>query len=247
MNDRSSDTSDSVQTAAFFDLDRTLIEMNSALDYARFEYRRGGISLFQLARTAIWMGLYHLSMVDMERAFAEAVRHYRGAHVDELRAITAEFFHQHVVDSIQPGAESALEFHRHRDHPLVLLTASSPYMSELAAETLDLDDWLCNRFPTDEQGRLRGTFERPMCYGEGKVHRARCWAKNRDVELGESYFYTDSYSDVPMLEQVKYPRVVNPDPRLRRAAEQRGWPIEDWSTPQPAEVPGRTERDQPST
>lgn len=223
-------TSQSISsTAAFFDLDRTLISINSGFDYALYERRRGRITFLQFLRASAWLGLYHLSIIDMQRAFAEAVRHYRGAHAEDLRQITAEFFEEHVAHTIQPGARRILDEHRHQGHELVLLTASSPYMSELAAETLQLDDWICNRFPTDDDGRLVGCFERPMCYGQGKVHRARRWAQGRDVDIEESYFYTDSYSDLPMLEQVAHPRVVNPDPRLRREAIRRGWPIEDWS------------------
>lgn len=221
------------QPAAFFDLDRTLIGINSGYEYALYERRRGRISWMQFAQASVWMGLYHLSLVDIEKAFAQAVRHYRGAHVDELREITKEFFDDHVASTFQPGAEQALETHRDRGHPLVLLTASSPYMSELAAEAWELDDWLCNRFPTDGKGHLRGTFERPICYGEGKVHRAQRWAERHGIDLERSFFYTDSYSDVPMLEKVENPRVVNPDPRLRRTALSRDWPIEDWSVPDP--------------
>lgn len=221
---------DAQNVAAFFDLDRTLIGVNSGFLYALYEYRRGEISTLRFLQASVWLGLYHLSMIDIESAFATAVRHYRGERAEDLFELTAEFFEEEVVSSIQPGARKALRKHRRRDHPLVLLTASSPYMSRLAAKTWDLDDWICNRFPTDDEGRLHGTFERPICYGEGKVYRARHWAQQHDVDLDASYFYTDSYSDLPMLEQVGHPRVVNPDPRLRHAAQDRGWPIEDWSS-----------------
>ena len=221
-------TSNETKPAAFFDLDRTLIGVNSGFLYALHERRSGRISAFQFARASFWLALYHLSLIDMQRAFAHAVRHYRGAHVDDLEELTTAFFHDQVVPTFQPGAQNALDHHRDQGHPLVLLTASSPYMSKLAAEQWQLDDWLCNRFPTDDEGYLHGTFERPMCYGQGKVHRATLWAEGKDVDLDESYFYTDSYSDLPMLERVGHPRVINPDPRLRRAAEKRGWIVEDW-------------------
>jgi phosphoserine phosphatase len=68
----------------------------------------------------------------------------------------------------------------------------------------------------------------PFCYGPGKVQRAERWAAEHGVELEQSYFYTDSLSDLPMLERVGQPRIVNPDPRLRREANRRGWPILDW-------------------
>jgi HAD superfamily hydrolase (TIGR01490 family) len=217
-----------LRPAAFFDLDRTLISVNSAFQYASYERRRGKISFAQYLRAAFWMGMYHLSLIDMERAFAEAVRQYEGALRDDLERITEEFFHGELVSTFQPGAADALRFHRSEGHPLVLLTASSSFLSKLAAQTWDLDHFLSNHFPTDERGRLRGTFERPMCYGQGKVVHARRWAQQMEVDLHRSYFYSDSFSDVPMLRAVGHPRVVNPDPRLRRLAEREGWPIEDW-------------------
>lgn len=218
-------------TAAFFDLDRTLIESNSGFLYALYEFRRGKISIFRFLQATVWMGLYHLSLIDIEQALNQAVGHYRGESEEELMALTRDFFEEHVIDSIQPGARRALGRHRRQGHPLVLLTASSSYMSKLAADQWELDDWICNRFPTDDQGQLQGVLEEPICYGSGKVTRARRWADRFDIDLDCSYFYTDSYSDLPMLERVGHPRVVNPDPRLRREAQKRRWPIEDWSTP----------------
>ncbi|RAL25492.1 HAD-IB family hydrolase [Lujinxingia litoralis] len=217
--------------AAFFDLDRTLIRVNSAFLYAKHERRAGRISKRQFLKASAWMALYHLSVVDIERAFAEAVRHYRGQSADELHERTRVFFDHHVLPTVQPGSRAALEHHRSQDHPLVLLTASSPFLSKLAAEHWELDAWLSNQFPIDEQGLLCGTFERPICYGKGKVHHAEHWARQAGVDLDASYFYTDSYSDLPMLRRVGHPRVVNPDPRLRKEALRRGWTIEDWSRP----------------
>ena len=66
------------------------------------------------------------------------------------------------------------------------------------------------------------------CYGPGKVHWAERFAAEHDIDLGASWFYTDSYSDLPMLERVGVARVVNPDTRLKRHAQRVGWPVEDW-------------------
>jgi len=110
----------------------------------------------------------------------------------------------------------------------VLLTSASAFAARAARDTWELDDFLSNDFPTDESGRLDGSFIAPLCYGAGKVQRARAWAEEHDVDLRRSYFYTDSYSDAPMLRVVGKPRVVSPDPRLSREARQRGWPILQW-------------------
>jgi HAD superfamily hydrolase (TIGR01490 family) len=226
-----SDQAEKRKTGAFFDLDRTLIGVNSGYLYALYERRHGRIGKRQFLRATFWLGLYHLAVIDMERAFGEAVRHYQGVPSTLLFERTREFFEQEVVTTLQPGAVEALSHHRAQGHALVLLTASSPYMSRLACERWELDDWLCNQFPTDEADRLLGTFEAPMCYGPGKVIRAQHYADTRDIDLDESYFYSDSYSDLPMLERVGHPRVVNPDPRLRREAQRRRWPILDWGKP----------------
>jgi phosphoserine phosphatase len=108
------------------------------------------------------------------------------------------------------------------------LTSASAFASRAARDTWQLDDFLSNDFPADEYGKLRGTFVTPLCHGAGKVKRAEAWATERGIDLADCYFYTDSYSDAPMLKAVGYPRVVSPDPRLKRAARQLGWPILQW-------------------
>ena len=216
------------RTAAFFDLDHTLIDVNSGLEWARHEYRQGNIPWWQFGRVSFWAVMYRLSWVDLERAFEEAVAFYEGDSADELYERTREWFFEHIEERLRPAAKTTLEKHRDRDHELVLLTNSSCFEAEVAANTWEFDDWLANEFPTDERGHLIGEFNSPICYGKGKVERATEWASERGVDLDDSYFYSDSYSDVPMLERVGHPRIVDPDPRLKREARRRDWPIMDW-------------------
>lgn len=218
------------RVAAFFDLDRTLIDVNSGLLYARFERSHGRISRAQMARSVVWLVLYHFSLVDMERALDTAVEHYRGVPDRDLDARTRSFFHQQIATRLQPGARRALEAHREQSHPLVMLTSSSIYLARVSSETFGLDHFIANRFPVDDAGLLEGTLARPVCYGPGKVSLAQSWADAHGVDLDRSFFYSDSLSDAPMLERVGQPRVVNPDPRLKRLARRRRWPILDWRT-----------------
>ncbi len=214
---------------AFFDLDRTLIGVNSGLLWAVSERRAGNISSKQMTQAVFWSALYHLAIVDIETAFGTAARHYRGVRHEELQARTRQWFHREVAHCLRPGAARAIEAHRDQGHALVLLTNSTSFEASVAAETWRFDDYLANRFPLDDDQRLIGTYERPMCYGAGKVELAEGWARERDVDLDRSFFYTDSYSDLPMLERVGQPRVVAPDPRLRLAAWRRNWLGVDWS------------------
>lgn len=218
----------SVVTAAFFDLDRTLLDMNSSTLWAMHELRGRSISVQQFGRVLVWNALYHLSLIDIETAYREALGHYRGRRYEDLEAETRRWFAKDVAHHIRPGARRALAEHRAQGHQLVLLTSASAFAARAARDTWSLDDFLSNDFPTDDGGRLDGTFIAPLCYGPGKVTRARAWAAERNVDLSKSYFYSDSYSDAPMLRAVGHPRVVSPDPRLSREAKQRGWPILKW-------------------
>ena len=215
--------------AAFFDLDRTLLDINSGASYATFEYREGRIGLLDLGRSACWMALYHLSLIDMDRAYRKAVRYYAGVPSAELEARTRRWFDAEMHTHLRPGAAAALQRHRRLGHPLVLLTASSCYTSRMVCERWDIEHYLANDFETDDAGALTGEVTEPLCFGAGKVVRARAWARQHGVSLEDSWFYTDSLSDLPMLEAVGHPVVVHPDPRLRRVGRKRGWPLEDWS------------------
>jgi HAD superfamily hydrolase (TIGR01490 family) len=215
-------------TAAFFDLDRTLLSVNSGLLWAQHERRQGNISRAKFARAGLWTLLYHLSLVDIAQVYATATRHYRGVRAAELDRRTRAWFEREIAPQLRPAAARSLADHRARGHVLVLLTSSSQYEAAAAAETFGLDHWLANHFPLDADGRLLGSYEPPLCSGPGKVMRAERWAGERGIDLARSFFYTDSFSDLPMLERVGEPRVVAPDPRLRREARRRGWPVLAW-------------------
>jgi phosphoserine phosphatase len=98
---------------------------------------------------------------------------------------------------------------------------------------LGLDHSLCNRFEVDGRGLHTGRPLGALCYGHGKVAHAEAYARERGVALESCAFYTDSYTDLPVLERVGRPVAVHPDPRLARVAKRRGWRVEDWSAPQP--------------
>jgi HAD superfamily hydrolase (TIGR01490 family) len=213
---------------AFFDLDRTLIDVNSGFLWAQHERRAGHITRSQLARATLWTALYHLAAIDIETAMQRALAHYRGVDSEALDLRTRTWFDSHVARRLRPGAAAAIERHRRAGDTLVILTNSSWYEARIAAERWGFDDYLANRFPLDPAGRLTGHFERPLCYGPGKVARAEAWAADRGGRLDDAWFYSDSYSDLPMLARVGRPRVVSPDPRLRLTALRRGWQILDW-------------------
>ncbi len=224
-------------TIAFFDLDRTVIARNSGSLWLRSEVRKGYISKRAALRATTWLLRYHLGFGDLEFALREAVATLRGTHEDALRARTEAFYRREVRGLVRPGAHTALARHHARGDLRVLLTTSSNYLSAPVTRDLGLDAYLCTTFEVRPDGVFTGEPNHPLCYGAGKVALAGAFAASRGIELGACAFYSDSMSDLPMLEAVGHPVAVNPDPRLRRLAAARAWPVLDWGDPPRAPGP----------
>ncbi len=215
------------KVAAFFDLDRTLLGVNSASLWIRHERRQGRIGRRQVAEAAFWLLGYRIGLVDVETGIVRAAASMKGRLEADVAEATRLWFVETIVPTFLVEGREAVERHRRCGHLVVLLTSSSPYISERVQAELGLDDVLCTRFEVGH-GRFTGRIVPPICYGPGKVAAASGWAQSTGVDLAQSHFYTDSYTDLPMLEAVGHPHVVNPDPRLRRVAARRGWPVVWW-------------------
>ena len=221
---------------AFFDLDKTLLAVNSGALWIRREFELGHITRMQALRASYWLPRYHLGFVSMQDALLQAITHLEGLGEQYLRQRTVLFYEEQVRSQFRPGALLALEEHRSAGDKLVLLTSSSGYLSELVARDLGLDAMLCNRFEVDAAGLHTGRPLGEVCFGEGKRVHAQAYASEAGVPLSACTFYTDSYSDLPVMEVVGRPVAVHPDRRLRREALRRGWPVLDWGVPVGAPV-----------
>jgi HAD superfamily hydrolase (TIGR01490 family) len=216
-------------SAAFFDLDGTLLTVNSANLWVKRELRLGRIRYWQFLRAAMWLGFYRLGFLDMDRALTAALSQLAGKDEESIRQETQQWWREEVRPHIAPGARAVLQAHKAKGDLLVLLTSSSRYASEMAREEFGLDHVLFQGYEVRD-GRFTGSPLRPLCYGPGKVEIAEAWAKENDIDLAKSSFYSDSSTDIPMLERVGSAYAVLPDPRLRRVAQKRGWPMLDWRT-----------------
>lgn len=213
---------------AFFDIDSTILSVNSAKLWLRHELRKGSLSKRHALRGAIWAGLYGLGVANVERVLREAVSQLEGRQESLLREETRAFYEREIQQTIRPGARRTIAAHRDVGDAIVLLTSSSNYMAECVARTLECDGYLSNAFVV-RADHFTGAPVEPLCYGAGKIEHARDWALAHEHDLARASFYTDSFTDLPMLAAVGTPVAVHPDPRLRRAALRRGWRIESWN------------------
>ena len=213
---------------AFFDLDKTLISRNSATLWIRAELAAGRVTRWQALHALTYVVRYSLGFVAIDATIRRSITAITGQSEAELRERARLFYAREVRPLFRPGARPVIAQHRAAGDRLVLLTSSSNYMSELTCAELGLDDYLCNRFEVDAAGRYTGRAIEPLCYGAGKVTLAARYAAAHGAMLADAVFYTDSIADLPMLEAVGRPVAVHPDPKLRRLAQRRGWPVVDW-------------------
>ena len=139
--------------AAFFDMDLTLLRVNSGSRWVKYLRRRGEIGLPMLLRSGFWLLQYRLSLLNMEAVAATLAADMAGDAEDEMRVKVREFYQSEIRDTISPLAREALEQHRDEGDSIVLLTSATPYVAEPLAAELAIPHILCTRLAV-ENGRF---------------------------------------------------------------------------------------------
>jgi HAD superfamily hydrolase (TIGR01490 family) len=221
------------RAAAFFDLDKTVVAKSSTLAFGRELYREGLISAAVVLKGTYAQLVYQLFGADEERmertrvAMLELTRGWEAARVQRLVRETL----QEVIDPlIYAEALDLFEQHRRAGRDLYLVSSSGVEIVKPLAEYLGVAHVLATLPGVDEDGRYDGTLEF-YCYGAGKAVAMNREAEERGLDLAASYAYSDSITDLPMLEAVGHPVAVNPDRELRAVATERGWAIVDFRRP----------------
>ncbi len=215
-------------TAALFDMDRTLLRVDSARLYTQFRRDRGEATLLEALRVALWATQYTLGVIDAPKVARQALRGFRGKAETWLQQSCAEWFPRYVLPEVQLAGRRAVAAHKARGEFVAIVTGATRYVAEPVAAELGIDHVICSELELDADGCFTGEIIEPLCYGAGKIERTARVAERAGFRLEEASFYSDSITDLPLLELVKAPIVINPDRRLRRIALQRGWPIETW-------------------
>jgi HAD superfamily hydrolase (TIGR01490 family) len=212
---------------ALFDMDGTLIDADSDWLFLRYQHAHGRAGMSHLVQGGWWYVLHRLGRLDAERVAARALRRFAGVSARELAEEVAACYRALVEPRIAPAARAAVAHHRERGDRLAIVTAASALAAAPIARELGIDHVIATELAV-VGGRLTGAIDPPLCYGAGKLARTRAFASRAGMSLGEATCYSDSISDLPLLEAVAHPVAVDPDRRLRRLASRRGWPIERW-------------------
>jgi len=210
--------------AAFFDLDRTLLRGASGPVIGE-ALKQAGVTGRSMPAEQLVYKLYDLfgenrPSMEVTRRAVRFASGWARDQVQEAGRSAAEV----LALTIQPFARPILEEHRAAGRPLVLATTTPYDLVRPLADALGFDDVVATRYGVRD-GRYDGTLDGEFVWGPGKLRAIQAWAADRGVSLGESWAYSDSFYDIPMLSAVRNPVVVNPDPRMLVVALLRRWPI----------------------
>jgi HAD superfamily hydrolase (TIGR01490 family) len=213
-------------SAAFFDLDKTLMEGSSAIQFGRAAYRRGMMSRRQLARD-LWANMKFRLQGSTDEGTAalrdRVLEHIAGQRVSDLQRLTPDVL-AGVLPRLYPQMLHVAWEHQDAGRPVFIVTAASQEMAEMLAHVLHFDGGIGTRSEVRD-GIYTGKPAGPFTYREGKAEAMRQVAAEHGIDLVSSYAYSDSESDLPMMRAVGYPVAVNPDAALQRVAREEGWQI----------------------
>ncbi len=212
--------------AAFFDLDRTLISGSSAVDFGIAAWRNKLIPGSALLHDAGGAIAFRLAGASDEKSVATRDRllsAVKGIKQDDLLALNEELIPR-VLSKVRPESKGLIDMHHEAGRDCYIVSASPVELVEPLARALGMEGGIGTRSATVD-GVYTGELNGPFCYGDGKRMIIEKIAASRGYDLRLSYSYSDSASDLPMLEMVGHPVAVNPDSPLEAVAHQRGWPV----------------------
>jgi HAD superfamily hydrolase (TIGR01490 family) len=214
--------------AALFDMDRTLVRKETASLYVRYQRTIGEAGRRDMLRVLYWVAQYTAGVIDAPQVAARALASFEGMQEATLAARCDDWFHRYVEPHVCDLGRRAVELHRARGDVLAIVTGASPYATRPLARRLGIPHLVTSELEVDARGAFTGKLVEPLCYGVGKVARTKRLAEELGFAIEDATFYSDSFTDLPLLEAVREPVVINPDTRLRRIATKRGWRIEAW-------------------
>lgn len=210
-------------TLALFDLDNTLLDGDSDRLWSEYLFEKDVLSFAQHGRKLEeYDRQYHQGGLDAEDYLVFSLGLLSRIPAKELLRLRADFLQHRILPRITDGARSLVEKHRAAGHTLIIITLTQKFISEPIAAEIGADALLAT-VPEMLEGRFTGKIIGEPCYQAGKIRHLQAWMAENGESLDNSYFYSDSLNDLPLLEAVDCPVVVGPDPALAKLATERGW------------------------
>ncbi len=218
------DSPDGPEIAAFFDFDGTLIAGFSVTKFMQERITSGRINPRETFEQFVAAINFGIGRTGFSALMASTAQFMQGLTEESFREFGEEVYTKHLAGAVYPEARAIVEAHQKKGHTVAIVSSATRYQVEPAARELGIEDILCTELVV-EDGLFTGEVVRPTCWGDGKRTAAEDYSAPRNIDIDESYFYTDSHDDLPLLEVIGYPRILNPSNKLAAVATRNGWPI----------------------
>lgn len=221
------------RAAAFLDLDRTVIAKSSTLAFVRPLHRAGLLKQRTLLKAAAAQALYRTigaDQIKLDRVRDQLVRLAEGWKSDRVRRLVQETVDEVISPVVYAEALALIDRHRREGREVVIVSISPEEVVRPLAGYLGIENVIATRSEVDDEGRYTGRLDF-YANGSGKAEAVSKLATEWNLDLDRCFAYSDSHSDLPMLEMVGHPVVVNPDRVLKQTAFERGWPLVEFDNP----------------
>ena len=215
---------------ALFDLDHTLLPLDSDYEWGEFTIRLGWCDASEFKRrNAEYFEHYRAGTLDIHEYIRFATEAIRSRGPQQAAQAHARFMDEVIRPALRPQALELVERHRQAGEQLLIVTATNDFVTAPIAQVFGVAELIAVQLERDAHGQVTGEILGTPSAREGKVQRMNEWLAQRSLDWAdiETTFYSDSLNDLPLLEQVTYPVATNPDDKLRSLAHERGWPILD--------------------
>jgi len=210
---------------AIFDLDNTLIAGDSDYLWGEFLVEQGIVDREYYQReNDRYFQEYKDGTLDIHEFLRFSLRPLAEYPLEQLQDWHAQYMRDKITPILLPSASKLIQKHRNDGATVLIITATNRFVTEPIADQLGVDELLATE-PEFVDGRYTGEVIDPPCFRQGKVERLEQWLHSHGTNLAQSWFYSDSHNDLPLLELVSHPVAVDPDDTLRQHAEMRGWPL----------------------
>lgn len=214
---------------AFFDFDGTICHGFSATSFLSEQIRKGEYSPLEVIELVSSMTLFLRKQLDFSSMMSANAELQTGKSVADYKQFAEDLFESHIAKIIYPESRAIIREHIRKGHTVAIISSATRYQLEPAARDLGVKHLFCTEM-VEENGRFTGEVVHPTCYGPGKVLAAEKLAKEYNIDFQQSFFYSDSDEDMPLLEKVGKPRPLNPNKGLTGIAEDLNWPIQRFSS-----------------
>jgi putative phosphoserine phosphatase/1-acylglycerol-3-phosphate O-acyltransferase len=218
------------QIGAFFDMDKTILSQNSATLFMRYRYQRGDLGNLDLLKGLGAYLQYKLGILDIRSWTLGMLVQFCGQSERQLEEEAIAWVEDMVVETIYPEAVRLVREHADAGHVVAIVSGATRFVVRPIAARLGVEHILYTRLEVDN-GLFTGRVIEPICFEEGKIYWLQQFIEEHGIDLAKSHFYTDSITDLPLLDIVGHPVATNPDPMLYRTAVKRRWPVRFFDPP----------------